>query len=83
MHAAKGTEFRAVAVVACDEDVIPLEGRLLAAQDIATIGEIMSTERHLLYVAATRAREYLWVSGAEPLSEFIEDLLSSQGVPDP
>lgn len=76
MHAAKGTEFRAVAVVACDEDVIPLECRLLAAQDIATIDEIMSTERHLLYVAATRAREYLWVSGAEPLSEFLEDLLS-------
>jgi ATP-dependent exoDNAse (exonuclease V) beta subunit len=39
------------------------------------IDEIMTTELHLLYVAATRARERLWISGAGGISEFLEDLL--------
>ncbi len=75
MHEAKGAEYRAVAVIACDEDVIPKEKRLLEARDEPMIEEIMATERHLLYVAATRAREYLWVSGAGRVSEFLEDLV--------
>lgn len=75
MHDAKGAEYRAVAVMACDEDVLPQEERLLEARDEAMIEEIMATERHLLYVAATRARERLWVSGAGRVSEFLEDLV--------
>jgi len=75
MHDAKGAEYRAVAVMACDEDVLPNEARLLEARDEAMIQEIMATERHLLYVAATRARERLWISGAGPVSEFLEDLV--------
>ena len=75
MHDAKGAEFRAVMILACDEDVIPQESRLLEARDESMIEEIMATERHLLYVAATRARERLWISGAGGLSEFLEDLL--------
>ena len=75
MHDAKGSEYRAVAVMACDEDIIPKEERLLEARDEAMIEEIMATERHLLYVAATRARERLWVSGACRISEFLEDLV--------
>jgi hypothetical protein len=79
MHHAKGAEYRAVAVVACDEDIIPREDRLLDARDEAMIEEIMATERHLLYVAATRARERLWVSGAGRVSEFLEDLVRTAG----
>ena len=75
MHDAKGAEYRAVAVMACDEDIIPKEERLLEARDEAMIEEIMATERHLLYVAATRARERLWISGAGRVSEFLEDLV--------
>jgi len=75
MHDAKGSEYRAVAVMACDEDVVPKEARLLEARDEAMIEEIMATERHLLYVAAIRARERLWVSGTGRVSEFLEDLL--------
>ncbi|MCE8512332.1 hypothetical protein KBY22_06485 [Ruegeria pomeroyi] len=70
----KGAEFRAVAVIALDQDVIPDESRLLATRDEAQLDEVMSTERHLLYVAATRARDFLWMSGVEPLSEFLSDL---------
>jgi superfamily I DNA/RNA helicase len=74
MHDAKGREFRAVAVVACDATVLPSEERLLGAVDERALEEIYATERHLLYVAATRARDFLWISGCEPLSEFVEDL---------
>jgi len=35
------------------------------------------TERHLFYVACTRARDRLLVSGVSPTSEFIQDLGSA------
>ena len=59
MHEAKGKEYRAVAVIACDADVIPNENRLLAAGDEGARREVYDTERYLRYVAATRARERL------------------------
>lgn len=75
MHDAKGCEYRAVAVMACDASVLPLEDRLFGASDERALKEAYDTERHLLYVAATRARERLWLSGVEPVSEFLEDLV--------
>ena len=65
----------AVAVMACDEDVIPLQSRIESVGDEAHLEEVYDTERHLLYVACTRAREHLLVSGVEPGSEFVEDIL--------
>ncbi len=76
MHAAKGLEFRAVAVIACDDDVIPLESRLAEIADEADLEDVYNTERHLLYVACTRARDHLLVTAVEPGTEFLEDLLS-------
>ena len=78
MHDAKGSEFQAVAVIALDSQVLPDEKRILAAKDEGQLDEVMSTERHLLYVAATRARDYLWISGSEPVSEFLMDLLTME-----
>jgi len=74
MHLAKGLEFRAVVVMACDEDVLPLRERLDSAADEADLREVYDTERHLLYVACTRARDRLLVSGTEPPSEYLDDL---------
>jgi len=74
MHSAKGLEFRAVGVIACDEDVIPSCERLENAADMVELQEIHETERHLLYVAMTRARDELWVSGVVPGSEYLDDL---------
>jgi len=45
-----------VVVMACDEDSMPLRARLDAAADEADLREVYDTERHLLYVACTRAR---------------------------
>ena len=75
MHLAKGLEFRAVAVMACDDDVLPLEERLTTIGDEADLEEVYNTERHLLYVACTRARDELLVTGVNPISEFVEDLM--------
>lgn len=74
MHLAKGLEFRAVAVIACDLEVIPLQSRIESIADEADLEEVYNTERHLLYVACTRARDHLLVSGVEPVSEFVDDL---------
>lgn len=52
MHVAKGLEFRAVAVMALDDDVLPDPERLAGVGDVADIVAIQDTERHLLYVAA-------------------------------
>ena len=74
MHLAKGLEFRAVAVAACDDEIIPLQGRIEHVADEADLEEVYSTERHLLYVDCTRARDRLLVTGVEPASEFLDDL---------
>jgi hypothetical protein len=74
IHLAKGLEFRAVAVMACDDEVIPLQERIEAVGDDADLEEVYNTERHLPYVACTRARDHLLVTGVAPASEFLDDL---------
>jgi len=74
MHLAKGLEFRAVVVMACDDEVIPLQERIETVSDDTDLEEVYNTERHLLYVACTRARDYLIVTSVEPASEFLDDL---------
>ncbi len=75
MHLSKGLEFRAVVVMACDDEVIPLQERIESAADESELKEVYTTERHLLYVACTRARDYLLVTGVIPASEFLDDLM--------
>jgi len=74
MHLAKGLEFRAVAVMACDDEVIPLQERIEQVADSSDLEDVYNTERHLLYVACTRARDHLLVTSVEPASEFLDDL---------
>ncbi len=78
MHLAKGLEFRAVVVMACDDEVIPLQSRIESVGDEGDLQEVYDTERHLLYVACTRARDHLLVTGVSPISEFLEDLKDSR-----
>jgi len=75
MHLAKGLEFRAVIVMACDEDVIPSAERIKAITDDSDLEEVVATERHLLYVACTRARDRLLITSGATCSEFVADLL--------
>lgn len=76
MSLAKGLEFRAVIIMACDEGTLPLDERVADAADEAELDEIYETERRLLYVACTRAREHLLLTGVKPASEYLADLCS-------
>src|SRR5207247_716396 len=76
MHLAKGLEFRAVVVMACDDEVIPLQTRIETVGDDSDLQDVYNTERQLLYVACTRARDQLLVTSVEPASEFLDDLVS-------
>jgi superfamily I DNA/RNA helicase len=76
MHLAKGLEFRAVIVMACDDEVMPLQERIENAADDSDLEEVYNTERHLLYVACTRARDYLLITGVDPASEFLDDMMA-------
>ena len=74
MPLAKGLEFKAVVVMACDDEIVPSQERIEGVTDNADLEEIYDTERHLLYVACTRARDRLLVTSGEVPSEFLEDL---------
>jgi superfamily I DNA/RNA helicase len=76
MHLAKGLEFRAVVVMACDDEIMPLQERIETVGDDADLQEVYDTERHLLYVACTRARDHLLVTSVAPASEFLDDLMT-------
>lgn len=60
--------------VTYDNDVIPSPERLAEADLVAGLDEIYETERNLLYVACTRARDYLLVTSAGTPSEFLLDM---------
>jgi ATP-dependent exoDNAse (exonuclease V) beta subunit len=62
--------------MACDDEVLPLQDRVENAADESELEDVFNTERQLLYVACTRARDFLLVSGAAPASEFLTDLRS-------
>ncbi len=75
MHLAKGLEFRAVAVKACDDEVIPLQSRIETVGEDADSQEVYDTEGQPLYVACTRALDRSIVTSVEPASESLHELL--------
>jgi len=62
VHAAKGLEFRAVALVGCDAEHMPLRDALAGADSDDARRLVAERERHLLYVGCTRARESLLIT---------------------
>ena len=61
-------------MIACDDNIIPLAERVRAIGDHADLEDLYNTERHLLYVACTRARDRLLITGVDPASKLLEDL---------
>jgi superfamily I DNA/RNA helicase len=60
--------------MACDDEIIPLQERIQSVGDDSDLEEVYNTERQLLYVACTRARDNLIITGVKPASEFLDDL---------
>jgi len=56
----------------CDDDVIPQESRIESVGEAADLRDLYDTERQLLFVAYTRARDVRRVRGVEPASEELE-----------
>jgi ATP-dependent exoDNAse (exonuclease V) beta subunit len=61
--------------MACDDEIIPSQERIENVADDVDLEEVYDSERHLLYVVCTRARDHLSVTGIEPASEFMGDLI--------
>jgi mRNA-degrading endonuclease RelE of RelBE toxin-antitoxin system len=64
MHRAKGLEFRVVFLVGVSEEHIPPRVRVLETKEALSREQMEREERSLLYVAATRARDKLFVTSS-------------------
>jgi hypothetical protein len=72
MHAMKGLEFRCIAVIGVDEELVPLPYAVTPAEDDrAAHEEDLQRERCLLFVACTRARDRLYVTHSGAPSPFL------------
>jgi superfamily I DNA/RNA helicase len=71
MHRAKGLESKVVVVLGCDADLLPLALALHECIDEVDRQVVTEQERHLLYVACTRAREQLLLTYAGAPSLFL------------
>jgi superfamily I DNA/RNA helicase len=80
MHSAKGMEFARLVVVGLNADAVPLPVAVTDAADDALQHEHdLLRERCLLYVACTRARDQLVLTGSGAPSAFLPD--PEQGAP--
>ena len=72
MHAMKGLEFQAVAVIGVEEGAVPDPAAITADnEDPVAHAQDLQRERCVLFVACTRARDHLYVSGTGTLSMFL------------
>ena len=55
--------------MACDDEIIPFQERIKIVGDDSDLREVYDTERHLLYVACTRARDHLLITSVESASK--------------
>ncbi len=49
-------------ILACNDEIIPLQERIETVGDDADLQEVYDTERHLLYVACTCARGHVLIT---------------------
>ena len=72
MHAMKGLEFQAVAAIGVEQGLVPDPAVVTPeAEDAATHAQDLQRERCVLFVACTRARDHLYVSGTGQPSTFL------------
>ena len=72
MHAMKGLEFQAVAVIGVEQGMVPAPGAVTpASEDALAYAQDLQRERCVLFVACTRARDHLYVSCTGEPSPFL------------
>ena len=74
MHAMKGLEFQAVAVIGVEQGLVPEPAAITPeSEDAVTHAQDLQRERCVLFAACTRARDHLFVSGTGALSTLLPD----------
>ena len=72
MHAMKGLEFQAVAVIGVEQGLVPEPAAVTPeSEDAVAHAQDMQRERCVLFVACTRARDELYVSATGEPSVFL------------
>jgi AAA domain/UvrD-like helicase C-terminal domain len=72
MHAMKGLEFQAVAALGVEQGLVPAAAAVTPeTEDAAAHAQDLQRERCVLFVACTRARDHLYVSGTGEPSPFL------------
>ena len=71
MHRVKGLEFNRVVIAGVNDTIIPWEGHGEVSDDPVVKKEHEAHERSLLYVAATRAKKEVVVTGFGKMSRFL------------
>ena len=75
VHAMKGLEFQAVAVIGVEQGLVPdLAAVTPESEDAITHAQDLQRERCILFAACTRARDHLFVSATGALSTFLPPL---------
>jgi hypothetical protein len=72
MHRAKGLEFKVVFVIDLHDGNVPHLKTVNAGADEIAKAERMASERQLLYVGITRARDLAYLTWAETPSQFLQ-----------
>ncbi len=72
MHAMKGLEFQAVAVIGVEQGLVPEPAAITPeSEDPVIHAQDLQRERCVLFAACTRARDHLFVSGTGAPSAFL------------
>ncbi|WP_277679358.1 UvrD-helicase domain-containing protein [Gracilibacillus dipsosauri] len=72
MHRVKGLEFSHMIIASVNAGIMPPKNVLVKAADEVSRIDIIQREKSLLYVAATRARDYLVVTSYGEKSELLQ-----------
>lgn len=73
MHSVKGFEFKVVFIVGANTQSIPLQSHVNRLEHEREKNDFIRMEKSLLYVAATRARDRLYILGSPKISEWMID----------
>jgi superfamily I DNA/RNA helicase len=83
MHRLKGTEFKRVIIAGIQNGTLPATHKGQDFADTASEEDHARSQRSLFYVAATRARDLLYVSGYGDASPFLKpDILAARLQPE-
>jgi hypothetical protein len=83
MHAMKGLEFQAVAVIGVEQGLVPEPAAVTPeSEDPVAYALDLKRERCTVFVACTRARDYLYVSGTGEPSPFLPPCEADSPTPD-